>query len=197
MPLKPRPNAAETANRPASFWVSRKRPIASAWQAEPQQQRQQAADPVGQPAPELAADKGAAGHHRQHRRALRRRDADIAAKRDEVALRQRHRHAAAEPGEAQQRQHHDWAAGPAPCRARRRCAAAVGRRARLGRRVQETDRQRRDRDDADDAVADHRRLPAVARRSRARTRSARSCRRCIGPTRSAPARCRAAARTSG
>src|SRR6185503_4976443 len=35
MPAKPRPNAADTANSPASSWVSRKQAIAAAWQAEP------------------------------------------------------------------------------------------------------------------------------------------------------------------
>ena len=30
MPEKPRPNAADTANSPTSFWVSRKAPIATA-----------------------------------------------------------------------------------------------------------------------------------------------------------------------
>ena len=60
------------------------------------QHRAKPADAVGEPAPELPADKGAAEQHRQHRRALRRRDAEIAAKRDQMADRHRHRHAAQE-----------------------------------------------------------------------------------------------------
>ena len=35
MPEKPSPNAAETANRPTSFCVSRKATVATAWQADP------------------------------------------------------------------------------------------------------------------------------------------------------------------
>jgi hypothetical protein len=35
MPLNPSPNQAETANNPASLWVSRKPIIAVIWQTEP------------------------------------------------------------------------------------------------------------------------------------------------------------------
>src|ERR1700760_4305425 len=35
MPEKPRPNAADTANTPISFWVSRNPATATAWQADP------------------------------------------------------------------------------------------------------------------------------------------------------------------
>ena len=35
MPLKPRPNTAETVKSPASLWVDRKPTIATSWQTEP------------------------------------------------------------------------------------------------------------------------------------------------------------------
>src|SRR5579883_776845 len=35
MPLKPKPKAVATKNRPTSSWVSRKHAMATAWQAEP------------------------------------------------------------------------------------------------------------------------------------------------------------------
>src|SRR6266851_4142619 len=35
IPAKPKPNAAATANRPASSWVSRKQAMVTAWKADP------------------------------------------------------------------------------------------------------------------------------------------------------------------
>src|SRR5580704_7045929 len=107
MPLNPSPYAAETANRPASLWVTVNAAIASAWQAEP---ANTAASPpirsVNQPQ-NIRLTEGAE-QHRQHRRPLRPRDAEVAAERHEMPRGHRHRHAAQERRRAEQRLNQIW-----------------------------------------------------------------------------------------
>jgi len=58
--------------------------------------RAQAADPVGDKAPNLPAQKSETEQHREHHRADRRRNPDIGAQSHKMALRHHHWHATAE-----------------------------------------------------------------------------------------------------
>ena len=79
----------------AGIWVTeQERDHRSRLHQRAQQYREQAADAVGDETPELARHEGGAEHDREHGGAARRRDAEIAAVRNQVALRHRHRHAA-------------------------------------------------------------------------------------------------------
>src|SRR5438270_6787490 len=93
MPLKPRPNTAETVKSPASLWVARKPTIATSWQTEP-------AKIIGKPPirsatrPQICRlTKSATEQHQEHRRADWRRNPDIGAQSHKMALRHRHWHA--------------------------------------------------------------------------------------------------------
>ena len=96
MPLKPRPNTAETVKSPASLWVDRKPDHSYELANRTGEDRAQAADPVGDKAPNLPAQKSETEQHREHRRADRRRNPDIGAQSHKMALRHRHWHATAE-----------------------------------------------------------------------------------------------------
>ena len=161
MPAKPRPNAADTKNSPASSWVSRKRAIATAWQAEP-------AITVRRP-PMRSASAPQAWRERKAQPSISDSIAApcvglmpmIAAEGDDMRRRDRHRNAAAEAGEADQRLRHvGMHAGDARPLAPARAGVAHRYRRGLGRRLQEHGRGQ------DDARARRRRRPASPPASR-------------------------------
>ena len=68
MPEKPSPKAAATVNRPTSFCVNRKRDHRRSLPGRSDQHGGEAADAVGDRAPDLPAEEGGAEQHRQHQR---------------------------------------------------------------------------------------------------------------------------------
>ncbi len=129
-----------------------------------EQRGEQAAHAVGKPAPALAAEEAHAEQHRQHGRADRRGNAEIAAERDEVLLRHRHGDAAQERRERRASRTRRWDASRTLfgcARSRPACApvsawiSGGGCRKMIG--------ERHDHRELEDGEADHGPLPAEMR----------------------------------
>ena len=100
------PNAADDGEQPGFVLRHHETGHGEALQRRADQERRQAADAVGDRAPDLPAEHAEAEQQRQHRGAALRRIAEVGAERDQVVLRHRHGHAAQERGDDQQREHH-------------------------------------------------------------------------------------------
>ena len=196
MPEKPRPKAADTANSPTSFWVSRKAPIATAWQRRPGHHRAQPADPIGQ-APQNCREMKAQASSTD----------SIAAPCVGTMPRSAQKATRCEVGTAIGMQQQNAAMQINPrtrfggmprtdCALARIAGHRVCGRSGSGAGAAQQG-QRQDHHNHHGGIRQHRRLPADTPRCRARRLTARRCRRYTVPTRSRPAPCRGGGRTSG
>ena len=164
IPEKPRPNAAETAYRPDLALRQQEGGDRDGLAGRTRHHRAQSADPVCQHAPELPADERAGQQNRQHRRAMRRRDAEVGAECHQMSVRHGHWNAAKERRDADQRQREvrrQAKYAPTLLRTGGQCA----QRLCLACRPKEQQRQRHDHHDHHRRIGHHRGGPAVVRDS--------------------------------
>ena len=152
MPQKPSPKAADDREQADLVLREQEAGHRRGLPRRADQHRGQAADAVGDRAPDLPAEEGGAEQHRQHDGADRAGDAEIAAEGDQMLLRHRHRHAAQDRRRAHHREHE--VGRPAEHRALRLPSRATPRPdgslpAACGKRS----RERHDHHDLDDRIA--------------------------------------------
>ena len=161
MPAKPRPNAGN--GEQADFILGEhERRHGEDLANRTGQHRVEATHPIGDPAPELAAHEGGAQQHRQHCRAVRHQDAEIAAQRRQMCLRHRHRNTAEDARRAYQCEHEiGWPAHHGIGRGQ--AAERTEPQRQLRRRAQKHRRQRDDHHNLEQAIVEHGLTPAGVR----------------------------------